>query len=592
MPAYLLRRFAFTILLIGAGLIPGTFSLAHAHGAKSADDEASLRASVEMLRRIFEGAPELVDAPVTAPATVKVGGHTVQFDGAFHGIFRTMMRTYDEALRTDCESCAAWDPAWFDKKSAEIEPEVVDSYMRRKLIDPALETIEHVAFGAGRLGGELGKAAFLQKVMGEVGETALSLLWAKILGPIHIFCHAIDAWIVFGTDYLQTYGRVFTRQRQFGNSGLNGIKDAIRFAHFSGSVRRGLRHATFEMGPFSVSEADLRELDLQGSKWWGFADEGYRLKILRRLQKQMGQAATFSLPRKNVTSKRMKRYLFMVTRPTFMAGKSTMDRALRKPQLWVLAAQERIFQNGVTPVADVDAPKVMRESLELSQTAPRDEVREALAAEYAEGDPAKAEFYDKMLRSVEVVYNPKVAAPVRLMLANFMDTVLRAVVYNSTSDILEDKADLVNDGRNSIWVRLNDARKQFVLAWTYGLTARFVTDYFDSLRVATLQTSGTKLFASKYESMELMLKVWQALGQNHSIADVESPAQMKDYQKELGTQYKGLLASRPWYEKFRATNLLPFGFTFHPWSNAKAGTNWFPFYRNLPLCRELQAEPH
>ncbi|MBX3020235.1 MAG: hypothetical protein KF799_01050 [Bdellovibrionales bacterium] len=540
----MLKFFLLTVLLVH---VP---SWAHGHG-----DEDAAKATVAHFARIVELEPSITAESSISVPYVKISGQRVYMNGPFWELVQGWVRLYYREMQHECDDCIDWSEERFTQAATDV---AAKSFMELKVTGPALEGLEHISVGTADIGSQLGKTAAVAKITAEVAETVVSKFVGG--GGVHLVCHVLDAIILFGTRHIQTATRAFTWAPAFDRSRL---ATAVKMGFVSQVIRRAQKKVSFVAGPVRVDEEELAELDAEGpNRWWGAVKAGKRATWLKKLAAAGENPLRLSRP--EFLGGRMKRYLFLKGRrrghATYMKGSGEMDGSLNHSMVWILEVQESMIQRAFEP--DGESP---RKALSLADTSTPDydEVRAGLAQEFA-GDPEQAEFFDRLLRDVDVVFQPNIPSRIRYFHVAKLEALLAGFLYSRFSAALSEQGDIHGSSFGGII-------KQIKLHWRAGRFGSYLLEWADFLKLASLQNDPERLLKHKYESMEALMRVLRSFKRSGEIAAADAHHQLKEFEDVMAAEYQGLR-------------------TFTPWKEKRTAYSWIPFRNRAPQCSQMNRE--
>lgn len=574
--------------------------LGMAHNEGPSMDDFGLDAGLQVLQNASELAPRFVieddgePKPEIVPA-MRIGGKKVYINSYMFELVKHYVRYYYAELERDMPGCQV---APLGQVLNEVEEMAAGGFVTKKVLEPLGTAVSHIAISSADIGGRLGNTAFGAKIAAEIGEGVLSKAVGG--GGVHVFCSAIDALILFQTRGLQTAYRDVGYSKQLGTSALR------TFAYqgmVSAAVSRAQQRVAFEFEPFEVDEHELEEVDEEGpQRLWGWIDSGKRAKWVQaiakraekneRKNKQLGENQLSKLAQigsKDFLATRYKRFLWLKGRKfknRYMDGKGLMDKALgNKRMLWILSVQENVLHRSL--LKDPTGVETGLAALDKSQRAlpnyGRDEVREGLAAEYAEGDAGKAEEMNKLLMDIERIFDPSQSKRVRYMQTLVTESLLTGFFYRLLDSQVAAMYPRDGNWAYRMW-------KAFQVHWFTSKYAYYSHQFADYLRIVALQDKPELLMSRKYESMETLVRIFKHL----SVVVPKAGLSTQEWLDEMSVSNRSLKTFTPWKEKRSQYSWLP----FVPWREKFAKWSFLPNAEDLwgiipklpsraPLCIDM-----
>lgn len=573
-------------------------SSSYAHDEGPATDDFGLDASLKVLQRAVELTPAIVaddsqsERPEIVP-TVMVGGKKIYLNSHFLELVKENVRFFYSELERDLPGCQV---ATLDQALKEAEDVVASGFLAKKLLEPLGTATSHIALSSADLGARLGNTAFGFKAAAEVGEGVLSKLVGG--GGVHLFCTAIDAYILFGTRSLQVGMRNFKYSNAFNTTALRTI---MYHGLVKSSLKRAQGRVAFEFEPFEVDEHELEEVDEEGAhRFWGWVKEGKRAKWVmeiakrsRRAGKPLGEnelSKIAQLDKKSFMGERMGRYLFLKARKwgnsKYLNGEKLMDKSLGYNVLWILSAQENVLHRSLLKTPG-EAEDLLRKNAEALPNYPSDDVREGLAQEFSEGDPVQAEQLNRLLMDVDRIFDPSFDKRLRYLNTVLIESVLTGFIYKLLNEHV-----VMMYPRDGLWgYRLWRA---FQIHWYTGRYAFYAHELADFMRMAAIQDRPEVLLRTKYEAMEALLRIFRHLKMTVPVEGEN----VQEWLSEVRVSNKNLKSFQPWKEKRSQYSLVP----FVPWREKFAHWRFLPevesfgtlakwlvprFPSRAPLCSDM-----
>lgn len=560
-------------ILLYALTLAATTAWGHGH-----DDDGTGELNVEHFAEMMALAPDVMVSDSHTTAYMDIGKTRYYMNGPFWRMTQGWIRQYYRELSKECVI------DWSEEKFTQVATDAAaKSFVGEKILNPAIEGIEHIAVGTADIAAEEGAVAGGIKLAAEVAETGAS----KAVGGagVHVACHLIDAMILFGTRHIQTAGRAYFWSKQMDRSSLLTMLKMAFVARAAGRVQNRVQ---FVAGPVEVDEEAMRAVDLEGPsrwmsrkkngspRWWGRLfriQDGKRAKWVQDLAQSNGKP--MKLAGKSFMGSQAYYAAFLKGRklgyPTFMKGKTSMDKTLGRTMLWVLSAQtiaQRSFKDEGQPIDTTLA-------LADQRTPVNDDIRRGLAEEVSNSSE-QADVIESLLREVDVIYQPDIPSTVRYAHAQVLEAYIYGFMYGRYKSALEEKSEIYPGAADSYWEKFTAIGSMIAFRWRAGF-GQHIQKWGDFLKLAALQNDPKRLAKHRYEMQEGLLRIFRTMQAGATVASADSPQDLAAFKEVMRSEYKQLKTFTPWKEKRE-------GFF---WIPVKPALDWIPLQRRMPACLDL-----
>ncbi|MBK9041257.1 MAG: hypothetical protein IPL83_19245 [Bdellovibrionales bacterium] len=585
-----------------------SFQMSLAHEEHEPSDTFNIQAIVELYQLSASLSPKIMDEnhdKNKSEAFLMLGNERIHLNSHFWQLVRAWVRIYQTELARDCVQCEFTSE---EELLREAEDVVARGFFQTKIAIPLGRSLGQVAESTAEIGAQFGTVALLVKVASEVAETVAS----KLIGGagVHVVCTAIDAVILFWTRHLQVAYRIPSWSNRLGTG---SAQTSWRYWFASQAVKRAQKRVSFEFGPFELDEAGIKILDAEGSnRWWGFIGKSKRRLWLEYLKSKAEPLAKeiseidsqlteqpenqsllkrkrilnhrlqkiSSLDRRVYLGLRKKRLLFLRARQrgysTFLRSEDGIDPALNHQMLWIIAVQEGLLHRGMISQESSpprgDTPSSAQFSISSGSRVSKNQIIEGLANEYSIGS-SHAEtgegllerenrkiLIQSLLTDVETIFDHSVPPAQRYLHTLIIEQTLVGFMYQ----MIKWQMDQQEPDIEKNW--LGQIMEMSSLRTRGGRLVKFIYEYSDFLRVASVTKKPLFLSQYKYEAMESLMRIFRHLDKLGSILQEHSP--LADKLTELKLANHQLL-------------------TYAPWAQKKTVYSWIPFLKPKLRCEDL-----
>lgn len=244
--------------------------------------------------------------------------------------------------------------------------------------------------------------------------------------------------------------------------------------------------------------------------------------------------------------------------------------------LWIIAVQEGLLHRGMISQESSphrgDPPSSTQFSISSGSRVSKNQVIEGLAEEYSIGSSPsetgegklgrenRKNLIQGLLTDVETIFDPSVPPAQRYLHTLIIEQTLVGFMYQMIKWQMDQQEP---DGEKN-W--LGQIREMTSLRTRGGRLIKFIYEYSDFLRVASMTKKPLFLSQYKYEAMETLLRIFRHLDKLGSILQEHSP--LADKLTELKVANHQLL-------------------TYAPWAQKKTVYSWIPFLKPKLRCEDL-----
>ncbi|MEO0334812.1 MAG: hypothetical protein AAF202_00345, partial [Pseudomonadota bacterium] len=516
----------------------------------------------------------------TVPS-VKVGSETLYLDegSAVWQMARGWLRIYYDEVKRDCEHCLPEDFD-FDKAVAEAENKVAESFAENKIYKPLQEATEHIVEDSAMIGAKLGKEALALKIASEIAETIAS----KSVGGagVHILCNIIDAVILFGMRHLQVAVRLPSWSKALGAGRFTGIKYWV----VKRAVHRAKKRMEFLAGPIELDEEGLELLNAEkptgNRRWFNFSSKTQRVRWLEWIEKRTAhydqriaevetllianpnsrrlqrRKSSFVRQRQKLTRVKNKRGMFTsrMRKFRFLKGKGRLESAINgnvtnKGFLWILAMQEGILNRGLAGSVDQPNPEFQEFIAEYTGTTLENRTTKRTASPVALGlldkyvqegtiPESNQSLALGLSKDILEIFDPNLSKKRRYFKTVVLEEVMGRMLYKMMTHRLEQ----FESDKKSWLGRVNQT---FFFNWKAGTYARYVFEFTDFLRIASVSSKTDFLVKHKHEAIETLYRLFAHLQKlDKAMLEAENATALQSEVAELNQE---LMQFRPWKEK-------------------------------------------
>ncbi|NQZ01355.1 MAG: hypothetical protein HRT45_11895 [Bdellovibrionales bacterium] len=561
------------LLLLIVVLLP-YFVFAH---EENAGDFYSETAYLNLAREAIALKPQPTES--SSAAVIKVGSEYFNVnDDSIWQMAQTWLQIYYAEVKRDCDNCLPED---FDIETAiaETRNRVAEGFAENKIYGPLRDATEHVVEDSAMIGAKLGREALALKIASEIAETIAS----KSVGGagVHVLCNMIDAVILFGMRHIQVAWRVPRWSMPLGAGRFMGLKYWV----VKRSVHRAKKRMQLFVGPIELDDEGLEILNEEqpsGNRRFSFSKDSQRVRWMLWIQKktasydqQLQDLEQQLAAQPNSRGLLRKKRRLLVKRQNllkvnykglfksrkrkfkFLKGKGKLEPAINgnmmnKGFLWVMALQEGVLHRGLAGSVAQPQTEFMqflnRYKADVSPNSSRASVSQnpivagIINEQIQNGTLPKEnrELAAGLARDVLQVFDTSLSKRHRYFKTVLIEDVIGRLLYRMMTHRLEG----FESDKKSWLGRVNQT---FFFNWKAGTYARYIFEFTDFLRIASVSGRDDFLVQNKHEALEALFRVFNHLQKlDQAMLNSESATELMGQVNELNHE---LLQFRPWKEK-------------------------------------------